>query len=393
MAAQPASIPAANAAEVRMGNGRFFATENFNFQTLRALMEAPSGSADVNEVLEALKLIVDGDTQSWYAQWSALAERVLALAERTRDPISKGNAYLRSYSYQRTAEFPLSPGDPKRVKSWADGLARFDKALETLGVACERMNPAYEGGKLRVQYFPGRPGAEQKPLIMLVGGYDSVLEELYPLLGKAALERGYSVLAYEGPGQGQPLRDGLTFTPEWERPTGVVLDAFLRTHAKPKEIVLIGMSMGGYFAPRAAAFEKWIDGVVAWDTCYDYGEVVRLMTGGMASLRPADKAWFSNNARWTLGVGSVEDAVREFGRYTLAPVAKEITQPVLIMAGEHDYAIPLRQTADFARALVNAKSVTTKTFDLASGGAEHCQTGNVTLVHATIFDWILANFG
>jgi len=172
-----------------------------------------------------------------------------------------------------------------------------------------------------------------------------------------------------------------------------VLDAFLRTHARPKHIVHIGMSMGGYFAPRAAAFEKRIDGVVAWDTCYDFGEIARGLSGGIANIHASDVAWFANNARWTLGVTSIEEAAKQLARYTLAPVADKITQPVLIMAGERDYAIPLHQTADFERALVNAKSVTTRTFDLASGGAEHCQTGNLTLVHATIFDWLQENFG
>ena len=84
-------------------------------------------------------------------------------------------------------------------------------------------------------------------MIVLVGGYDSILEEMYPVIGKAALDRGYSVLIYEGPGQGEPLRKyGMKFTHEWEKPTSAVLDEFLRTHDKPAKIVLLGMSMGGY---------------------------------------------------------------------------------------------------------------------------------------------------
>ena len=51
------------------------------------------------------------------------------------------------------------------------------------------------------------------------------------------------------------------------------LNEFLHTHAKPSKIVLIGMSMGGYFAPRAAAFEERIDGVVDYDTMYDFGAI------------------------------------------------------------------------------------------------------------------------
>jgi pimeloyl-ACP methyl ester carboxylesterase len=378
------------------GVGRFFVTENFQFQTLRALMEIPSGSADLNEVLETVKTIVDGDVQSWYQGWSTLGDHVLALAEHTRDTLSKGNAYLRAHNYLRVAQFLLPPDDPKRPASWRMSLARFDKGLEVLGVRCERLSVPYLGGNLRAHYFPGAPGAERKPLIMIVGGYDSTLEELYPMLGRAALERGYSVLAYEGPGQGQPLRDGLKFTPEWEKPHGAVLDAFLGTHGLPNRIVLVGMSLGGYFAPRAAAFDQRIDGVVAWDTCFDFGEVADkflAMAHDPILSKSPDFVWFSNNGRWTLGTSSSEETARAFAAYTLAPVADRITQPVLIMAGAEDYGIPLHQTAEFEAALVNAKSVTTRIFDRASGGAEHCQTGNSTLVHATIFNWLLTEFG
>jgi len=64
----------------------------------------------------------------------------------------------------------------------------------------------------------------------------------------------------------------------------------------------------------------------------------------------------------------------------------------LILAGAEDHFIPFHQTADFEKALVNARSVTTRIFDRPSGGAGHCQCGNLTLVHAAVFDWLLAKF-
>jgi cephalosporin-C deacetylase-like acetyl esterase len=141
----------------------------------------------------------------------------------------------------------------------------FFQGLDALEVRYEYFSAPYEGGRLRALYLPGHAGSEKKPLIVAIGGYDSILEEKYPVIGKAALDRGYSVLSYEGPGQGEPLRKyGLTFTPEWERPTAIVLDQFLLSHDKPSKIVLFGMSMAGYLAPRAAAFEDRIDGVVAY---------------------------------------------------------------------------------------------------------------------------------
>ena len=153
----------------------------------------------------------------------------------------------------------------------------------------------------------------------------SSMEELYLVLGKAAGDRGYSVLLYEGPGQGQALRNGLKFLPEWERPTKAVLDDFLCSHLRPPKMVLIGMSMGGYFAPRAAAFEPRIDGVVAFDTCFDFEQCTRPIVAALASsptaMKNPDVAWGYKNALWTLGTKDIEDTRKAFGPYTFAPVA------------------------------------------------------------------------
>jgi pimeloyl-ACP methyl ester carboxylesterase len=375
------------------GNGRFFTNQTYHFETLRALGYVPWGGADTGEVLETVKLITEGDAQSWYAAWTATADRVLALAERTRDPLSKSGAYLRAHNYQRTGEFLLPPDDPKRPGSWERTLAYFDRGLDTGGIRHERIAVPYAPGKLRALYLPG---SQTKPLIVIVGGFDSILEELYLVLGAGLMQRGYSVLAYEGPGQGEALRKyGLTFTPEWEKPTRAVLDEFLRTHARPTKIVLVGMSLGGYFAPRAAAFEDRIDGVVAFDTCFDFAESAGRSFAAAKNPQAAsnpDVQWGYANARWTMGTTGIEDTIRAFAPYTLAPVAARIRQDVLILAGTEDHFVPLHQTADFEKALVNARSVTTQVFDRPSGGAEHCQVGNLSLVHAALADWLLAKF-
>jgi len=343
-----------------------------------------------------VKLITEGDLQGWYAAWAATADRVLALAERTHDPLSRGSAYMRASTYQRLGEFLLPPDDPKRPASFEKTGRLFFQGLDALGVRYEYFSAPYENGRLRALYLPGPAGSDKKPLIVLVGGLDSILEEMYPVIGKAALDRGYSVLIYEGPGQGEPLRKyGMKFTPEWEKPTSAVLDEFLRTHAKPAKMVLIGMSMGGYLAPRAAAFEPRFDGLVAFDQCFDLfesaGPVVRAAANPLALKNPG-VYWMYHTALWTFGTKGVEDTLQAGASYKLAPVADRIRQDVLILAGTQDQFNPFHQVADFEKSLVNARSVTTRIFDRPSGGAEHCQCGNTSLVHAAVFDWLLEKF-
>ena len=376
--------------------GRFFANPAFHFETLRNAGYVASNCADLGEILETVKVIAEGDVESWYAAWEATANRVLALAERTQDSLSKGGAYMRACTYNRLAEFLLPPDDPRRAGSFEKIGGHFFKGLDTLGVRYERITIPYAAGKLRALYFLGPQGAEAKPLLMYGGGFDSLLEEYYPNFAEAALKRGYSVLTYEGPGQGQALRKyGLTYTPEWEKPVKAVLDEFLHAHAEPSKIVLIGMSMGGYFAPRAAAFEERINGVVAYDTCYDFGEVAGRVISAARNpegLKLTGVSWAYSNARWTMGTKDIDDTLKACAAYTLAPVADRIRQDVLMLAGTDDHFIPFHQSADFEKALINARSVTTRVFDGPSGGAGHCQPGALSLYHAAVFDWLLDKF-
>ena len=376
--------------------GLFFANPTFHFETLRNAGYAVSNCADLGEIFETVKVISEGDPQSWYTAWEATAERLFGLAERTRDPLSKGGAYLRASTYQRVAEFLLPPDDPRRPGSLEKIGDCFFKGLDTLGVRYERITIPYGAGKLRALYFPGPPAAETRPLIMFGGGFDSILEEYYPNIVEAALKRGYSVLTYEGPGQGQALRKyGLTYTAEWEKPVAATLDTCLETHTKPSGIVLVGMSMGGYFAPRAAAFEERIDGVVAYGTMYDFGAVlgpVLAAAKNPLAMSNTMVSWAYRNALWTMGTSDADETIRVSAEYTLAPVADRIRQDVLILVGAADHFVPLQQTADFQKALVKARSVSTRIFDRQSGGAGHCQPGALTLYHAAVFDWLLEKF-
>jgi len=386
-----------NTAQAVSPRGRFFTDQTFHFETLRNAGYVFSRCADLGELMETTKQIAEGDVESWYGAWAATADRVTALAERTRDKISQGDAYMRASTYERLAEFLLPPADARRDKSFEKEVRWFLLGLDALAVRYERFSTPYANGRLRALYLPGPPGCEKKPLIVAIGGYDSILEEKYPVIGKAALERGYSVLLYEGPGQGEPLRKyGMKFTPEWEQPTSAVLDDFLRDHEKPSAIVLFGMSMGGYLAPRAAAFDDRIDGVVAYDVCFDLHEAAARTFGAVKqnplALNNPGVSWAYHNALWTLGATNPEGALEAFSHYKLAPVADRIRQDVLILAGAEDHFIPLHQAADFAKSLINARSVTTRIFDRPSGGGEHCQCGATSLVHAAVFDWLLERF-
>jgi dienelactone hydrolase len=93
-----------------------------------------------------------------------------------------------------------------------------------------------------------------------------------------------------------------------------------------------------------------------------------------------------------MGTKDADDTLKACAAYTLALVADRIRQDVLILEGTEDHFIPFHQTADFEKALVNARSVTKRLFDGPSGGGGHCQPGALTLYHAAVFDWLLEKF-
>ena len=394
------------------GRFRFFTDQAYHFQTLRALSDIPYGGADTSEVMQTIAHIRAGDADSWFKAWERTGDRVSELAHRTQDPISRGRAHLRAHNYYRTAEFFLAPRDPRRPVSCKKNIEAFHNGLNALRIKSERIRVPHGQHHLKALYFAGPEGSQKRPLIVICGGFDSTLEELYFALVAAGLERGYSVLAYEGPGQGSILREQeVPFTHEWEKPSAAVLDYFLQEHHRPEKIVLVGMSMGGYLAPRAAAFDDRFDGVVAYDVYYDFetislrsmppialwldrhglGFIMDAIAKTQFMLSPGQK-WALQYGMWAMGTRDLRATLEAYRAYTLEGVAQRITCDVLILAGADDHFVPVEQVQQFASSLTQARSVTSMIYDRESGGAEHCQMGAATLWHATFFDWLLLKF-
>jgi dienelactone hydrolase len=386
----------------------FDTDEAFSFETLRAVGYAPYGGADIGEVMATAARITPGDWESWYREWRALADRIATIADKSAadgHAASASSAYLRASNYYRTAEFFLRD-DPSNDPRVADTSAR---AIETFRAAPEiqaqwtRVGIPYEGIELEGYYLNSSGDAPGRTLLAH-GGYDSTVEELFFTVGEAARRRGWNCLIFEGPGQGSALRlNKLPFRHDWEAVVTPVVDFALNLRGvDPDRIALLGMSMGGYLAPRAAAFEHRLAACIAYDGVLNMAAALPDLPGtgapgskqwvaaldSLAANRtqlPSSLRWALSNGMWVFAITTAQELFDEFSKYDLTQVADQISCPTLVCEAENDHFLS-GQPQMLYDALHCPKTLLT--FTAAEGAEEHCHVGALTLFHQRMFDWL-----
>lgn len=302
----------------------------------------------------------------------------------------------------RGAEFFLAPDHGRKLEAFDRFMAGFNKARPD--ISARRAEVPYEGGILPTIDLPA--AVEERDVIVACSGFDGLIEEMLATMEMLAAG-GYRVILYAGPGQGAALRRShLTMPMAWEKPVAAVLD-----HFDIRSCTLLGVSLGGYLAPRAAAFEPRAKRLIAWGPMYDFfGCAGRRMDAerfeGLKQLLEGGERDIVNElvratmevdttARWGalhgMHVSGKEDP---FGFYTwmqtlnLRDVSDRITQDTLILGGSKDHLVPLQQLWQQAAALGNARSVTTRLFTEHENASEHCQVTNPEIVIREILGWL-----
>jgi alpha-beta hydrolase superfamily lysophospholipase len=245
--------------------------------------------------------------------------------------------------------------------------------------------------------------------VIIHTGYDGTAEEMHFQGAAAGAERGYDVLAFDGPGQGSLIRhQGMLFRPDWENVVGPVIDFALTLPAIDEErIVLWGVSMGGVLAPRAAAFEHRLAALVAVDGVYDMGLTIRRYAGDVpdldrrlradddpeldaefakASAASPPMRWATRQGQWVFGAPTPMKASAIQLDYNLRDgIAEKIACPALICDAANDLYF------DGQAKLLFDHLTCPKTFPefTAEEGADaHCQVGAARLAMARIYNWL-----
>lgn len=333
------------------------------------------------------------ETASAGAGISGLADwkrGLLSLAERQS---AQGRFLAAAFAY-RAAEFFTHPNDAAKIPLYDAFHERFyaavtDDRLKTHSIP-------YRGSALPAL----RLGLlNRRGTIVCHGGLDSFMEEFYSTIDYLACA-GYEVIVFDGPGQGAALRrSGLTMTHEWEHPVTAVLD-----HFGLEDVTLVGVSLGGYLALRAAAFEERIARVVAFDV-FHYDQHGSGLQGAIYRLfirYPGLYNWVARSAmkrsvaadhvinQWLFITGLETPA--EWNEivqdYSVSDIAHLVRQDVLLLAGAEDHMIPLKEYQKNTNGLSQARSVSGRIFTAEEQAQNHCQIGNLGLALDVILEWI-----
>ena len=384
----------------------------FEAQWLRAVGHCGSGGADVGECLAVANKIKEPDAESWFEAWNSMAQRILVEAEESTSgghDVSAMCSYLRASNYFRAAYtfFIEKPIDQRLVNAYNDQKSAFEKAASMMCPKAKVIHIPYEGVTLRGYVFKADDTDTPKQTLIVNGGYDSTAEECYFFSGAAAVARGYTCIVFDGPGQGNALIEkGLVFRDDWENVIRPVVDYVVTLpEVDADRIALMGVSFGGYLAPRAASGEPRISACIAdpgefslsdefksrlpWFVAQqlpDGNRVVlyalRLMLNNM--MRHVTKGWALRRGMFVHGVDDALDYVVLTERYSLEGRTKDISCPTLVCRAEND------KIGATARKLYDALTCDKKFIDFAAseGAGEHCESGARFLFNQRAFDWL-----
>jgi len=363
---------------------------NFNYQLNRVIMWNDGSLDDINKIASKIS-----DNASWKKELIGIGNQ------------AKNEGRIKeAIAYYRMSEFFMYDGDSDKKKYYklaTDMFYEYYKEYFEDGTVI-RYEVPYENVNLPVLY--AKAVGNKKDTILLHGGNDSYMEELFfPMLYFS--EQGFDVYLFEGPGQGGVMRiQGKHFTYEWEKPVTAILD-----YLKIDNVTIIGASLGGMLAPRAAAYEKRIKRVIAWSIFPNFFSIVLSMIPPsfqtivktlvkfhatsiinlifkMKAKKDPTIDWGLKHGMYAYNAKSPYEYVAKLNKFQMVNVGHLINQDVLVIGANKDHFVDYKLFREELDALNNVHSLTFRLFTEKECASNHCNTGNTKLILDTMINWI-----
>lgn len=328
--------------------------------------------------------------------WERMADQLCELAaedEARGRLISAGDKLGRAATYLITAERMQGHGAPGREALYQRFLDTFARGITLAGENCERVEIPYEGGVLAGLYVRAQGVQSRAPVLLQLNGLDSTKEMKYRVgLPHWLAQRGISSLVLDQPGTGEALRlHGMTARFDAEHWASRVVDWLeAREDIDPQRIGCEGVSLGGYYCPRAVAFEPRFACGVVWGANHDWRDVQKRRLEKEGSF-PVPHYW--EHVRWVWGAKDMDDFMRIAEQVHLDGVVEKIRVPFLVTHGQKDSQIPLKWAERTYEQLVNSPKRELKIFTDREGGAQHSSFDNSANAGAYIADWVAEKLG
>ena len=283
----------------------------------------------------------------WLAAWCANGDRhaeLAAEAEAAGHRVTAGQAWNRAALSYHFAKFVWVLDMAEHRRATASSVAALQRAHAMLDPTAERIEFAFEQANL-VGNLRRPAGVERAPVVLLLPGLDSTKEEFFNW-ENVFLQRGLATFSLDGPGQGEsgylfPLR------PDYEVAASAAIDVLAaRTDIDAERLGVVGVSMGGYYAARAASHDARIRAAVTIGGPYE--------SGSRFDTRPG----ISRAAFIEYSLAGSPDGAREIAnRMTLAGCLDRLTQPMLVIFGKLDRLVPYQQAEQVVAEAPNARLV------------------------------------
>jgi len=347
-------------------------------------------------VLEASKNGDDAGTEELYAAWVEVADRLIASAqddEKRGRLIGAGDKYYRSSLYVSQSERLQSPTWAGRKAAYQKSIDLLLKHIELSGVPMTKLDIPFEDTSLPAYYYRAEPkDGKPAPVVIQLNGLDSTKEMMYYSgFPQMLARRGISTIMVDHGGTGEALRlRDIKARVETETFISPIIDWIEKQpELDANQVGIVGWSLGGYYAPRAAAFDDRLKLCVAWGANHNWAEVQQGRRNREGE-NPVPHYW--EHVFWVWGVDNIDDFMEKTKGMHLNGVVERITAPFLITHGANDRQINVKYAQQSYDAATASSKRELRIFDEPEGGTEHISIDHMPYVAGYIADWVAETF-
>lgn len=351
---------------------------------------------DICAPLRPLAAKGDDHAAQWFAGWTTTASRLERFAA---DDLSAGNTltasrkYLRAALYVFIAERQGVVKTPRTQQAYAHAVELFEQGVKLSGRPVDFVEVPFADDSMPAILVHARnANGSPAPAMVHFGGLDVNKELIYLWRAYELADRGVSVLIVDHPGLGEAVRfRELYATFDMEHAGSASFDYLAaRGDIDSSRIGIVAPSLGGYYAPRVAAFEPRFACCVLWGAIWSMPELLAWLG---RQDRPAMSVPLEEQFRFVMGLDSIEQTVENLKDWELADVMDRVRCPILVAHGANDQQAPPFLAQKTYDAAVNSSRRELRMFSLEEGGAEHCSIDVSSIGTDYMWDWVASTLG